>query len=183
MSRTGLRQWWEQPEFIGDASVIMGLGVHAVDLMRFLLGQEVTEVSAITDGQTVEQPLEHLATMLLRFDGGTIASICCGRFLPDTQNDFTVYGTDGRITGIATLWEARMGRVQVASESVNQTEVYPYDYLANFIAELEDFHQAIEEDRRPAATGLDGLHVAQVTSAMVDSARTKRTIKLEPLLV
>ena len=33
--RTGLREWWETPELIGDASVLVGLGVHVFDLMRF----------------------------------------------------------------------------------------------------------------------------------------------------
>ena len=181
--RAGLREWWEQPELIGDASVMMGLGVQVVDLLRFLLGREVTEVIAMTDGQTTQQPLENLATMSLRFDGGVIATVCCGRMLPDTQNDFTVYGTDGRITGQATLWEARQGRVEVVSESVNRTEVYPFHYLANFISELEDFHLAVEEDREPSASGLDGLQVTQVTSAMVKSARTGRAVKLEPLSI
>ena len=179
--RTGLQEWWEQTKLIGDASVMMGLGVHVVDLLRFLLGQEVAQVTAMTDGQTTQQPLENLATVSLRFEGGVIATVCCGRLLPDTQNDFTVYGTDGRITGRATLWEARQGRVEVVSETVNRTEVYPYNYLANFISELEDFHRAVEEDREPAATGLDGLRVTQVTSAVVESARTGRAIKLDPL--
>ena len=179
--RTGLREWWDQPALIGDASVMMGLGVHVVDLLRFLLGQEVTQVIAMTDGQTAQQPLENLATMSLRFNGGVLATVCCGRMLPDTQNDFTVYGTDGRITGQATLWEASQGRVEVVSETVNRTEVYPYHLLANFILELEDFRRAVEEDREPAATGLDGLQVTQVTSAMVESARTGRAINLAPL--
>ena len=181
--RTQLREWWEQPEFIGGASVVMGLGVHAVDLLRFLLGREVVEVVAMTDGQTEQQPLENLATMSLRFDNGVIATVCCGRMLPDTQNDFTVYGTDGRVTGKATLWEARLGKVQVVSETFNHTEVYPYSYLANFISELEDFHQAIEEDREPVATGVDGLRVTQVTDAVIESARTGRAVKLEPLSI
>ena len=103
--------------------------------------------------------------------------------LPDTQNDFTVYGTDGRVTGRATLWEARLGKVQVMSETFNRTEVYPYSYLANFISELEDFRRAIEADREPAATGVDGLRVTQVTDAAIESARTGRTVKLQPLII
>lgn len=177
--RTELRGWWEQPELMGDASVIVGLGVHVIDLFRFLLGEEVTEVIAMTDGQTGKQPLEHIATMSLRMESGTIAAVSCGRMLPDTLNDFSVYGTDGRITGRATVWEARMGSLQVTSESANHNLVYPYDYLANFVDELEDFHQAIEQDCEPAATGIDGLRVTQVTCAVIESARTGRAVKLE----
>ena len=181
--RTDLRGWWEETELMGDASVIVGLGVHVIDLFRFILGEEVTEVVAMTDGQTADQPLEHIATMSLRMESGIIAAVSCGRMLPDTLNDFSVYGTDGRITGRATVWEARMGSLHVTSESVNRKQTYPYDYLANFVDELQDFQRAVEEDREPSATGEDGLQVTRVTSAVIESARTGRAVKLEPLTV
>ncbi len=179
LPRTGLRGWWEDPEAMGGGSVIMGLGVHVFDLMRFIMGQEVTEAVAMTDGQTGAQPLEHIASMSLRLEDGTIANVSCGRMLPDTLNDFTVYGTDGRITGRATLWEARMGEVEVVSETVNHTESWEYDYLANFVAELADFHAAIEEDREPAANGIDGLRSTEINSAVIQSAKTGRAVKIE----
>ena len=59
--RTGLRQWWMEPEMIGGAAAIMGTGVHAIDLLRYMLDQEVTEVGAFTNGQTPDQPLETVA--------------------------------------------------------------------------------------------------------------------------
>lgn len=181
LPRTGLRAWWESPELMGGGSVIAGLGVHVIDLMRFVLQQEVTEVVAMTDGQTKEQPLEHIASFSLRMQNGIIANISCGRMLPDTLNDFTIYGTDGRITGRATVWEARMGSAEVVSESINHAEEWDYDYLANFVAELEDFHRSVKDDMEPRATGLDGLRAAQVTSAVIESARTGRAVKIEPI--
>ena len=95
LPRTGLREWWETPELIGEASVLVGLGVHVFDLMRFLLREEIVEVAAMTDGQTDHQPLEHIATIALRMSSGTIAQVMCGRMLPDTQNDLALYGSDG----------------------------------------------------------------------------------------
>ena len=181
--RTGLRQWWDDPAAIGGASTMMGTGVHVVDLLRFMLGQEVTEVAAISDGQTPERPLEQLATLSLRFSGGTIGTVTCGRLLPDSRNDFAVYGLQGRVTGRATIWEAQQGRVEVSSDSVNRAEVVAGSYLGNFVALLEDFHRAIEEDREPLATGLDGLRVVEVTLAMIKSAREGRTVKIEPVAV
>ena len=44
--RTGLRQWWDDPDLMGHASTMMGTGVHVVDTLRFVLGQEITEVAA-----------------------------------------------------------------------------------------------------------------------------------------
>ena len=179
LPRSGLRGWWEDPEAMAGGSVIMGLGVHVFDLVRFVMQKEITEVTAMTDGQTDAQPLEHIATMALRLDDGTIANISCGRMLPDTLNNFTVYGTDGRFTGTATVWEARMGAAEVVSETVNQTDSWEYDYLANFVAELSDFHAALKEDREPAATGIDGLRSTEINSAVIESAKTGRVVKIE----
>jgi 1,5-anhydro-D-fructose reductase (1,5-anhydro-D-mannitol-forming) len=99
--------------------------------------------------------------------------------LPDTLNNFTVYGTDGRFTGTATVWEARMGSLEVVSETINKTENFEYDYLANFVAELSDFRSALEEDQEPAATGTDGVRSTEVNSAVIESAKTGRAVKIE----
>ena len=178
--RTGLRQWWMQPEMIGGAAAIMGTGVHTIDLLRFLLGQEVTEVAALTNGQTPDQPLETIAALNLRFSGGCIATVFCGRTLPDSRNDFALYGVSGRITGRATLWEAQQGKLEMVSDSANYTEVYPADYLGNFTALIEDFGRAVAQDQEPAATGMDGLRVVEITLAALESAREGRTVKLTP---
>ncbi len=179
LPRSGLRSWWEDPVVMGGGSVIMGLGVHVFDLVRFVMAQEITEVSAMTDGQTDAQPLEHIASMALRLEDGTIANVSCGRMLPDTLNNFTVYGTDGRFTGTATVWEARMGSAEVVSETVNQADEWEYDYLANFVDELTDFHSAIKDDREPASTGIDGLRSTEINSAVIHSAKTARSVKIK----
>ena len=179
--RTGLRAWWEDPVAMGGASSMMGTGVHLVDLLRFVLGQEVTEVAAITDGQTESNPLEQLVTMTLRFDGGTLGTMCCGRVLPDNRNDLTVYGIDGHITGRATVAGALQGKLEVVSETLNQSTVYPGNRHGVFAAMLEEFHHAIQEDREPLASGIDGLRVVEITLAMIESARYGRTVKISPV--
>ena len=50
---------------------MMATGVHGVDLLRFILGQEVMEVAALTDGQTPKMPLDRVATMCLKFNLGS----------------------------------------------------------------------------------------------------------------
>ena len=181
--RTGLRQWWDEPDAIGGASTMMGTGVHVMDLLRFVLGQEIKEVAAITDGQTNEHPLEQIAALSLRFSDGTLGTLVCGRLLPDTRNDLALYGINGRFTSSETIWEALKGKVEVVSDTVSRTEVYPENYLGNFIAQTEDFQRAVSEDNEPAATGLDGLRVVETTLAAIESARTGRIVSIEPVSV
>ena len=181
--REGLRQWWDDPEAIGGASTMMGTGVHVMDLLRFVLSQEIVEVAAITDGQTAERPLEQIAALSLRFSNGTLGTLICGRLLPDTRNDLAIYGINGRFTTRETVWEAQKGDIEVNSDTVNRTESYPDNYLGNFIAQTEDFQQAVAEDREPAATGVDGLRVVETTLAAIESARTGRIVKIEAVEV
>src|SRR4029434_6575526 len=54
--RTGLRQWWADPDLMGHASTMMGTGVHVVDTLRFVLGQEATEVRGILHGESTAAP-------------------------------------------------------------------------------------------------------------------------------
>ncbi len=178
-ARTPLTQWWDTPELIGGASTMMGTGVHSVDLLRFVLGAEVDEITAVTDGQTAARPLEQLACLTLRFGNGTLGQVVASRLLPDSRNDFRVYGITGLIAGHHSMWEARTGRFEITSDTVNETADYPEALLPNYVAEIEDFQRAVATGGQPAATGLDGLRVVEVTLAMIESARTRRSVKIE----
>jgi predicted dehydrogenase len=49
----------------------------------------------------------------------------------------------------------------------------------NYVAEIEDFQRAVATGGQPATTSLDGLRVVEVTLAMIESARTRRSVKIE----
>ena len=179
--RAGLRDWWTHPELVGGAFAMLTIGVHAIDDLQFLLGQQVVEIAAITDGQTAERPLEDLATMCLRFDRGTIGTMCCGMRLPEFQNDVALYGSEGKVILSDASWPRLQGELRVSSETVNTTVSYTPDFVYLVARNIEDFQRAIEEDREPAASGAHGLKLVQLTEGMIESASTGRTVKLERL--
>jgi 1,5-anhydro-D-fructose reductase (1,5-anhydro-D-mannitol-forming) len=182
--RSGQRSaWWGTPAQIGRAYAMMAQGVHCVDLLHFLLGQHVVEVAAMTDGQTQEHPLERLATLCLRFNGGAIGTVCCGFKMPDAKNDATLYGSHGRIVLGNSLWITLQGSLEVVSDTVQTTMTYQQDTLALYTRQVEAFNQAIQQHEAPIASGLDGLRAVQVTEAMIESAARGRTVKLEPLSI
>ena len=181
--RTGLSEWWSQPELIGGASSMMGSGVHCIDTLRFLLGQEVVSVAAITDGQTEDRPLENLAAMCLRFDGGAIGMMCCGRLMPDSSNDAVLYGSDGKVVLTDTLRGPLQGSLEVVSNTVNTSLTYESDPLGLYRRQVESFNNCLSSDQEPLATGVDGLRVVQVTIAMIESAADGRTVEIDLLPV
>ena len=178
-TRTGLNAWWGVPEMIGNASTLMGTGVHVMDLLQYLMDQPVVEVAALTDGQTAENPLEQAGVVSIRFEDGTLGSIVCGRRVPDTENDAMIYGSEGRIALRGTLWEAMTGSFDVVSETVNTSETYEENLLTLYKLQTEAFNRAIQNNETFHSSGEDGLSVVELTSAIIESARTGRAVKVE----
>jgi 1,5-anhydro-D-fructose reductase (1,5-anhydro-D-mannitol-forming) len=178
--RPPLSQWWEDPAMTGGAYSIMGMGVHALDLLQYLLGQPITEVAAITDGQTAQKPLEEIAVIALRLANGPVGTVCCGRRVPDTRNDAVIYGTRGRVWLKDTLYEPLRGKLEVVSDSANLEEPYEGDLLSSYQLQIDAFRRAIQEGAEFDASGMDGLRAVQVASAIIESASTGRTVKIEP---
>ena len=163
--------------------MLMGTGVHVMDLLQYLMNQPIREVAAITDGQTSERPLEEAAAIAIRFEDGTIGTICVGIRVPDTENDAMIYGSDGRIALRGTVWEALTGKLDVVSETVNLSESYDRDLLTLYKLQTEAFNRAVQHDEEFHASGEDGLSVVQVTRAIIESASTGRAVKIEPVRI
>jgi 1,5-anhydro-D-fructose reductase (1,5-anhydro-D-mannitol-forming) len=161
----------------------MAMGVHCVDVLHFILGQEVVAITAITDGQRPESPLERLATMCVQCNGGTLGTVCCGMKIPDSKNDAMLYGSHGRIVLESTLRTTLQGSLEVVSDTVNTTVSYQQDPIALYRRQIEAFNHAIQQQEAPIASGLDGLKAVQVTEAMIESAARGRLVKLAPLSV
>ena len=90
-----------------------------------------------------------------------------------------LYGVDGRLATQRTVGAPLQGKVEVVSEKLNQTEVYTQGRFGNFSGQLVEFHQAVEAGRDPAASGIEGLRVVEITLAMIESARHGRTVKVQ----
>jgi 1,5-anhydro-D-fructose reductase (1,5-anhydro-D-mannitol-forming) len=167
-----LRGWRAAPGLAG-LGAINNIGVHAYDLLRFLLGSEVMEVGVLTDvGRRPE--LEVMALALLRFANGTMAYVNANQAYPLNQPEIDVYGSSGRITAsnVTRPWADGEMRVTTADgEKVSQeTSQDCYRRV------IDDFNHAVMGNREPHAAGEDGLRSVELTDAMARSAREGRFV-------
>jgi len=175
--REGLQAWWDDPSLIG-AGAFMATGVHCADLLRYVLDDDVAEVSAVSDA-TPEKPLEELVTLSLRFKSGVIATLLTGRRTPDYErNDVNVYGTLGRAGLNASIDMNQAGALAVRTDALTEDEAYAPHPFELYTKQVQAFDAAVEGNGAPLATGLDGLRVVEITLAMVESARTGARVSL-----
>ncbi|HEV2440672.1 MAG TPA: Gfo/Idh/MocA family oxidoreductase [bacterium] len=168
------RTWRADPQLAGLGS-INNIAVHPFDLLRYLLGSEVKEVTAMTDvGRTTE--LEHMALALLRFQNGTLAYVNANQKVPNFQPDIDIYGTAGRIVGIDCTRPFRVGELRVLTASGEQATKYSSNDAV--VRSVAAFNDAVKHDREPNASGLDGLRSTQLTEAVIRSAREGRLVEV-----
>ena len=173
--------WWSDAAQGGG--VLGAIGSHLIDLLRYLLADDVASADGIThtfiaerpDSSGVLQPVtaDDYVAATLRFVGGAAATITASVVAPhDEPNSATIYGASGalRFVGGRLL---RSG----GGEFVDITPVHRLNFPADIVGDFPQgtvylgaaLKAALGGDGAalaPAATFADGLAVQQVLDAI-----------------
>lgn len=169
-------RWQMNPEMAGAGS-IMGIGVHLIDLLHWLIGRKVTQVTAFTDGPSEQYPVEFVTSALLRFEGAALAGFTSSRRLPNSSNSIAVYCNRGRVEGQSTLGMDPAG--QLCLVRGNETTIRQLPLRDLYTQEVEAFCRAIDQGTEFHASGEDGVRSVALTVAILDSARTCRAVRFD----
>jgi 1,5-anhydro-D-fructose reductase (1,5-anhydro-D-mannitol-forming) len=174
--RGELRGWRRDPGLAG-LGAMNNIGVHAYDVLRFLLGAEIVEATVLTDA-TDDQPLELAALALFRFDNGTLAYVNANQTTPRFEPDLTIHGTEGRISGRSVTRPNLEGGEFTILRGDDERRI-PAPTTDAFVRTVAAYELAIERGETPNASGVDGLRSVQLTDALARSAREKRTVIID----
>jgi 1,5-anhydro-D-fructose reductase (1,5-anhydro-D-mannitol-forming) len=165
--------WKARPELAGGGA-IMSAGVHSLDLLRYLVGQEVVEVTALADAPRIEE----VVTCLLRFERGALAYADTSRIIPfaSNHNDVSIYGSRAAAVATDTLLGRPAARLDLTTDDGNTREEFEVGDL--YKAEIEEFGRAIRQGDPISATGWDGVRAAEITEAVYASIRGGGTVKV-----
>jgi predicted dehydrogenase len=153
--------WFFESATAGGGCLI-DLGVHAVDLVRAVTGDDVTHVSAVLNGQAGD--VETDAQLLVRTRAGAIGSIHASwSARPGPDHQVTVVGTDG------TLHLDARTPLTLTAASGDRTRV---ELPVTTSSPLEEFLAAVSGERAPTVTAADGRAAVAVVEAAYRSAAT-----------
>jgi predicted dehydrogenase len=188
---------WLFKRTIAGGGVLSWLGCHWLDVLRYVTGQEVTQVGAMLatlSGEAID--VEDVAGAGLRLTGGAVATLYAGYLLPygragyeGASFDLSVIfrGTDAALEyqnaggdQLVTLRGAASGR-EAASEQRWRFALpaVPAYGGAHGLTFVETFiRSALSGEGASPASALDALRVLEILDAVYASAATGRTVDL-----
>lgn len=174
--------FWHHNPAISGGGALMDLGVHCVDLLRYLCG-EVTEVMAMIDTLAAESPVEDTATLLLKLGNGAQAVITShwstANFEPQQANGLEICGTLGTMQAAPIQAKDSSGSLHLITEAGVQDFSVTPGGLRPHVALLEDFARSIAAGAPAPIPGEEGLAGLQVIEAAYRSARTGKRIVID----
>ena len=181
------------PHRIADVGVVMDLATHDIDLTAWVTGQAYTSISARTvsrsgrphedmvaavgqlqDGSMVSHLVNWLSPLKER---STVVTGDRGCFVADTLTaDLTFYAN----AAINTEWEALRSFRGVAEGDMIRFAIPKREPL---LVEHERFRDAVEGKGSDIVTLRQGLRTVEVSAAVLESARSGRTVECPPAVL
>ena len=175
------------PSRIQDAGVVIDLASHDLDLMRYLMNDEVIRLYGETL-QSINSDREDLINGLLRFRSGAVGVLDVNWITPTKIRRMTVTGARGMFrcdllsqelffyeNEIApSQWDSLSILRGVSEGNILGIRIQRHEPLA---AELSDFVSAVRDQRPPTVTGYDGLESLRLALDFVRSGTNLELIQ------
>ena len=168
---------WRQDPRLGGGGCLMDVGIHCVDLLRFLIG-DVKDAFALTGNVIFKYSVEDISTLVLRFKTGA-QGIIDNSFAIDSKNSpngIEICGTKGVITTNKTI-SCFIGGT-MATFIDGKEEKYPASEVDTYQKEIENFAGSAGNKTEPSAGGKDGLEALRIVLAGYESARLDKTVHI-----
>lgn len=158
---------------------IFDIGTYCINAARYLFQDEPVEVSATllsNPKDTRFTEVEEMAAVTLRFKGARLANFVVS-FGAEASAMYTLIGSEGCLT-LEGAYE--YADDMTLTTSINEKEkVKKFKKHDQFAPELEYFSNCILKNQEPEPSAIEGLYDLRIIDAIFESARTKRSVKLE----
>lgn len=181
--RPGYENEWRADSTQAAGGQFIEQGSHAIDLIRWFMG-EIAEVACMTSKHYFkDQPLEDDGFAIFRTSSGATASLHTSLVQWQNLFSFEVFGEDGyvRIEGLGGGYGVEklyLGKRDF--ELPFQDTVIQYRGVDNsWRDEWIEFSNAIKEDRDPLGSGFDGVQAMRIGLAAYEAEKLKRVLDID----
>jgi predicted dehydrogenase len=182
---------WRQDPTTGGGGSLIDMGGHCIDLLEMFFGR-ISRVSCFINNTIHDYKSEDSAAAMVFFENGAIGTVDTFFCIPDnsSKNVLELFGSRGSILAKGTIGQGTAGEMvafleregkaydaqQVRAEAEGMV-ISPAE-INTYKAEIEDFSQAIIEDREPLVGGEAGLRNQKIIEACYKSAKLGKVVEV-----
>ena len=177
------------PARIRDVGVIMDLGVHDIDVLRYFAGSKVVSVYTLA-GSHSNPKFEDHANVLMEYENGIFGHLEVNWLTPMksrkvffttsknfVEMDYTAQSLEITTSKFMDIDHGNLFRIPQTYD----TEKIVVAQQEPLKLELMDFLEAIEENRPPLVTAEDGINVLNIALSAIESMQQKKNIVVEEI--
>jgi len=183
---------WRQDPATGGGGALIDMGGHCIDLLEMFFGK-VTKVSCFINNIVHHYQSEDSTVAMLFFENSALATVDTFFCIPDnsSKNVLELYGSKGSILARGTIGQSPAGEMVAFLEQEGkdyeaqqlraqaQGMIIAPEPVNTYQAEIEEFSQAIIDDREPLIGGELGLRSQKILSACYESAKSGKVIEVD----
>lgn len=173
-------------KWASDGGALMNQCIHGIDLLRWMMGDEVEEVY----GQIRQQfhdymEAEDVGMAVVKFKNGTVATIegTTNVYPKNLEETLYLFGEKGtvKLGGTSTnnidIWQF-VDETEADSKNKGLTEATSNVYGNGHISLYADVIDAVEQDRKPYIDAVAGRNALELVLAVYKSQKERRPVKL-----
>ncbi len=182
---------WRQQMKLSGGGAMMDMGVHCVDLIRYITGLEVTEVAGFVGNQIFKYDVEDGGCLIGRLENGANMYVDANFNIPDaaTKCKIEFYGTKGSIFAQGTISQVEGGEIEVlvcddssgndAGQSRDEIKRLEINLeLGNmYTKEIDAFGRAVKGEIDVPVSAEDGIMSQKIIEAAYMSSKKGEYIK------
>jgi 1,5-anhydro-D-fructose reductase (1,5-anhydro-D-mannitol-forming) len=173
-------QGWRLNKPDAGAGVVLDITVHDADTLRFVLGQDPVEVTALTQRAGLAQGIVEDGVMgVMRFKSGLLAQFHDSFTTAYAKTGFEVHGTEGSLIGTDCMTQKPIGDVLLRTAKGEYT--LPIDRANLYERSVACFVAAVGGEGSPAATAEDGIWSLATAVAVLESAKSSHVAAIDPI--
>lgn len=173
-------QGWRINRPEAGAGVILDITVHDADTLRFVLNDEVAEVTALAAQQGLgTSGVEDAVMGVMRFTSGALAQFHDAFTIKHALTGLEVHGADGSLIGEHVMTQdPENGRVFLRRDgAVEEIDVGERENL--YIHAVRAFNAAVRGEGRPWASGEDGVRSLAIGLAVQEAAQSGQRVAVQ----
>jgi UDP-N-acetylglucosamine 3-dehydrogenase len=181
----GPELWSPSQKWYFDAAkarygVLADLGCHKIDLLRWLLNQDVVEISAFTTTNEKPTTIDDTAAMALRFSDGTLGTIQVSWvFRPGVEDSVSISCERGtvQVPGNADN-PVRVVETEPSGSAVES--IYPFspDDVPGWLGTMAAFVEAVTNGKSSPISGEEGRSTMEAVLAAYESIAHQTVVRL-----